>query len=389
MTLFLLVFVLVYGGLHAYGLIRFSAAFRPGPAVMIPLFVAAVFFVLSPILTRLSEQRGHEGTAFVLAHIGYPWMGFLFLFFVFSLILDLGRLMNRLVAAVGGMPGLLVPFRPPVSFVLAVVLAFAVCLYGVMEARTPRIERISVETEKLPPHVPALKIVQISDLHLGLLVRDRHAKKVAEVVKKERPDLLISTGDLVDGTLCGLPGLAEEIGNIPAPLGKFAVTGNHECYAGLPNAIEFTETAGFRMLRGESAVLPGILRIVGVDDPTADFIRGMPGKPEEALLNEETGLFTLFLKHRPAVLSRSEGRFDLQLSGHAHRGQTFPFALVVRLVYPRLAGTFPLPGGSLLHVSRGTGTWGPPIRVLSPPEITVIELKRREAARAGENAARS
>ncbi|HPC02767.1 MAG TPA: metallophosphoesterase [Syntrophales bacterium] len=389
MTLFLLVFVLVYGGLHAYGLIRFSAAFRPGPAVMIPLLAAAVFLVLSPILTRLSEQRGHEGTAFVLAHIGYPWMGFLFLFFVFSLVLDLGRLLNRLAAAVGGMPGLLFPFRPPVSFVLAVVLAVAVCLYGLMEARTPRIERISVETEKLPPHIPSLKIVQISDLHLGLLVRDRHVKKMAEVVKKERPDLLLSTGDLVDGTLCGLPGLAEEIGNIPAPLGKFAVTGNHEFYAGLPNAIRFTETAGFRMLRGESAVLPGILRIAGVDDPTADFIRGMPGKPEEALLNEETGLFTLFLKHRPAVLSSSEGRFDLQLSGHTHRGQIFPFALVVRLVYPRLAGTFPLSGGSLLHVSRGTGTWGPPIRVLSPPEITVIELKRREAAGAGENAARS
>lgn len=377
MTLFLLVFVLVYGGLHAYGLVRFSAAFRPGPAVMIPLFAAAVFFVLSPILTRLSEQRGHEGTAFVLAHIGYPWMGFLFLFFVFSLVLDLGRLLNRLVAAAGGMPGLLFPFRPPVSFVLAAGLAVAVCLYGVMEARKPRVERVSVETEKLPPHVPSLKIVQISDLHLGLLVRDRHVKQVAEVVKKERPDLLVSTGDLVDGTLCGLPGLAEAIADLPAPLGKFAVTGNHEFYAGLANAIRFTKTAGFRMLRGESAVLPGILRIAGVDDPTVEHLGGAPDQAEEALLNEETGLFTLFLKHRPAVLSSSEGRFDLQLSGHTHRGQIFPFSLVVRLVHPRLAGTFPLSGGSLLHVSRGTGTWGPPIRFLSPPEITVIELKRR------------
>jgi len=389
MTLFLLVFVLVYGGLHAYGLIRFSAAFRPGPAVMIPLLAAAVFLVLSPILTRLSEQRGHEGTAFVLAHIGYPWMGFLFLFFVFSLVLDLGRLLNRLAAAVGGMPGLLFPFRPPVSFVLAVVLAVAVCLYGLMEARTPRIERISVETEKLPPHIPSLKIVQISDLHLGLLVRDRHVKKMAEVVKKERPDLLLSTGDLVDGTLCGLPGLAEAIGDLPAPLGKFAVTGNHEFYAGLPNAIRFTEKAGFRILRGESVILPGMLRIAGVDDPTAEYMGGAPGKKEEELLNEETGLFTILLKHRPEVLSRSEGHFDLQLSGHTHRGQIYPFSLVVRLVYPRLAGTFPLSGGSLLHVSRGTGTWGPPIRFLSPPEITVIELKRRETGKWGENASRS
>lgn len=389
MTLFLLVFVLVYGGLHAYGLMRFNAAFRPGPAVMIPLTAAAVFFILSPILTRLSEQRGNEGTALVLAHIGYPWMGFLFLFFVFSLILDAGRLLNRFLAFLGGLPGILLPFRPPVSFVLAVGLAAFACLYGVMEARTPRIERISVETEKLPPEIPSLKIVQISDLHLGLLVRERHVKKIVEVVKKERPDLLVSTGDLVDGTLCGLPGLAEAIGDLPAPMGKFAVTGNHEFYAGLSNAIRFTEKAGFRMLRGESAVLPGIMRIAGVDDPTAEYLMKMPGKPEEELLTGESGIFTLFLKHRPVVLPRSDGRFDLQLSGHTHRGQIFPFALVVRLVYPRLAGTFPLSVGSLLHVSRGTGTWGPPIRVLSPPEITVIELKRTDAAPAEGNDARS
>jgi predicted MPP superfamily phosphohydrolase len=389
MTLFLLVFVLVYGGLHAYGLVRFSAAFRPGPAVMTPLIAAAVFFILSPILTRLSEQRGHEETAFVLAHIGYPWMGFLFLFFVFSLLLDLGRLLNRFLVILGGVPDIFLPFRAPVSFVLAVGLAAVVCLYGAVEARTPRIERISVETGKLPPEIPSLKIVQISDLHLGLLVRERHVKKIAGFVKKEQPDLLVSTGDLVDGTLCGLPGLAEEIGGLPAPMGKFAVTGNHEFYAGLPNAIRFTEAAGFRILRGEAVVLRGILRIAGIDDPTADSFGNTPGKPEEELLTGESGIFTLFLKHRPVVLPRSDGRFDLQLSGHTHRGQIFPFALVVRLVYPRLAGTFPLSEGSLLHVSRGTGTWGPPIRVLSPPEITVIELKRPEAAPAEGNDARS
>lgn len=382
MSLFLLTFILIYGGLHAYGLWKLQSAFSPGSRTMLPLVFLAVFLILSPLFTRVSERAGHESTALVLAHIGYPWMGFLFLFFVFSLLLDLGRFLNYFFPSPGGNPGTWFFLKGPVPFFLAFGAALVVSLHGVLEARHIQIERISIETEKLPPGTPNLKIIQISDVHLGLLVGKRHIQQIVGIVREERPDILISTGDFVDGTLYRLPGLAESIRDLPAPFGKFAVTGNHEVYAGLPESLRFIEKAGFRILRDEAVLLPGLMNIVGIDDPAAHRSEEAMGKREGTLLPDNGDLFTLLLKHRPLIRIRSPeaGRFDLQLSGHTHRGQIFPFTLLTALAYPYQSGTYTLAGGSLLHVSRGTGTWGPPMRVLSPPEVTVIELKRPKRA---------
>ena len=123
--------------------------------------------------------------------------------------------------------------------------------------------------------------------------------------------------------------------------------------------------------------MSGLINIAGVDDPVVRGYGQSPGVPERQLLSSfPKDKFTLFLKHRPDVEQSSEGLFDLQLSGHAHKGQLFPFTLVVRLVFPRIAGLYRLASGSWLYVSRGTGTWGPPIRFLAPPEVTVIDLRK-------------
>ena len=376
MSLFLFSFIVIYGGLHAYGLWKLQSAFSLGARVTVLLLVVAVFLVLTPLLTRVTERAGHEGAAFVLAHIGYPWMGFLFLFFVFSLLLDLGRLLARLFRA-SGQTGLFLEGSTP--FFLAFGAALLVSLYGVLEARNIRVERLTLETDKLSPGTAALRIVQISDVHLGLMVGKSQLERIVRIVRDLEPDLLVFTGDLVDGTLCRLPGLAETLRHLPSPLGKFAVTGNHESYAGLPAALSFTEQAGFRILRGETVRLPGLLSITGVDDPAVGRF-GSVTKGEEDTLLPEDDLFTLLLKHRPLIHPASEGRFDLQLSGHTHRGQIFPFTLLTAVAYPYQSGTYSLAGGGLLHVSRGTGTWGPPLRVLSPPEITLVELKKKATA---------
>jgi len=113
-----------------------------------------------------------------------------------------------------------------------------------------------------------------------------------------------------------------------------------------------------------------------VDDPTQDRL-GDRGRPPEAdvLGDRPDGRFTILLKHRPSIDPASQGRFDLQLSGHTHHGQIFPFQLFTRLVYPLLGGSHAVPGGGTLHVSRGTGTWGPPMRFLARPEITIVDLE--------------
>ncbi len=121
--------------------------------------------------------------------------------------------------------------------------------------------------------------------------------------------------------------------------------------------------------------LPGLINIAGVDDPAARRFGLYNDIPESELLaGLDPGLFTLLLKHKPIVNKDSPGMFDLQLSGHTHRGQIFPFRFIVRMFFPKVSGYFDLKEDSHLYVSRGTGTWGPPIRFLSPPEVTVIDL---------------
>jgi predicted MPP superfamily phosphohydrolase len=151
------------------------------------------------------------------------------------------------------------------------------------------------------------------------------------------------------------------------------VTGNHEYYAGLEQSLDYLQLSGFTVLRNSIAAPADFLRVVGVDDPAGG------GNPDEIPLLQQAGQdkFILLLKHRPSVAPMGEGLFDLQLSGHTHGGQIFPFALLTRQAYPLYDGLYQLSGGSVLYASRGTGTWGPPMRLLAPPEITLIEIVRQ------------
>jgi predicted MPP superfamily phosphohydrolase len=197
-----------------------------------------------------------------------------------------------------------------------------------------------------------------------------------ESVKAAKPDIFIVTGDLVDAQINHLTGLAELLRTVNARFGKYAITGNHEYYAGLNKALAFTRSAGFTVLRNE-AMKAGPIMIAGVDDRTGVQLKlARPASEQELLANLPRDMFILFLKHQPRIDQATLGLFDLQLSGHTHKGQIFPFTYVTRMMFPLNAGRYDLGKGSVLHVSRGTGTWGPPIRLLAPPEVTVIELVR-------------
>jgi uncharacterized protein len=216
-------------------------------------------------------------------------------------------------------------------------------------------------------------------VHLGLIVREERLKRIVSEIRKASPDMLVSTGDLVDGQINRMTGLAELFQDIRPELGKFAVTGNHEVYAGLGQAIDFTERAGFRLLRNEGVTAGGLINVIGVDDPAIGRSNRSGQASEKSLLSgTDPDKFALLLKHRPGVQQENLGLFDLQLSGHVHKGQIFPFNLLTYLLYPVKTGYTVYPGSSALYVSRGTGTWGPPIRFLAPPEVTVIELIHTE-----------
>ena len=367
---------MVYGSAHAYIFLKAKAAFDFGWGTGFTLLPVFALLTSAPVLIHLLVRYDQEHAARALSFAGYTWMGFLFFLLWLNLAADAARLILWTAERAGIAWNLAPVFAGRAAFLCIAVLAAALSAYSAFEASRIEIVRVRIATDRIPPGAPAVRIAQISDLHLGLIHRNGKAREVAAIVAGERPDIIVSTGDLVDGQLDHIDGLAETLRGIPAPMGKYAVTGNHEYYAGLRHAVDFTRDAGFTVLRNESVVAGGTVRIAGVDDPTQDRL-GDRGRPPEAdvLGNRPDGRFTLLLKHRPAIDPGSVGKFDLQLSGHTHHGQIFPFQLLTRLVYPLLGGNHAVPGGGTLHVNRGTGTWGPPMRFLAPPEITIIDLE--------------
>jgi predicted MPP superfamily phosphohydrolase len=377
MIMFLLIFLLVYGSLHLYIFLKAKAAlgFSMGTGIFLVLFL--LLMVFAPILTRIFERPGTESIARLIAYVGYTWMGILALFFCISILIDLLRFLVWLGGLITAKDLSSITSVTLLHFLIPFLLSISIGIYGFFEARDIRTERMTIKTPKLPEEIGRLKIVQISDIHLGVIVGEERLKTILDIVKREKPDLLVSTGDLVDGEMCNMKGLVRLLKEINPPYGKFAVTGNHEFYAGLDRSLAFTEDAGFTILRSEASVVGGFLNIAGVDDHETKRFGDSKNITEKELLS---GLpqenFTLFMKHRPILDKEALGFFDLQLSGHAHKGQIFPFGLITKAMYPTDDGCLKLENGSYLCVSRGAGTWGPPIRFLAPPDVVVIELVR-------------
>jgi len=378
--LFIATFTSLYTSMHVYAFLKLRRAVSLSGIATALVTALMIVMILTPIIVRVVESADFEREARVFAYVGYTWMGLLFLFFMASFSLDVWRFLvyvaeGLIKASLGGLK-----FSARQVFFLPLFAAMLAAGYGIYEAMNIRTETLVLKSPKI---TRPIRIAQISDVHLGLLIREPRLARILEKVKAASPDIFVSTGDLVDGQTDNLNGVGELLREIRAPLGKFAVTGNHEFYAGLDRSLEFTKQAGFRILREEGTSVSGLINIAGVDDPVVKADGRSREVPEKELLS---GLprdkFTLFLKHRPDVGKNAVGLFDLQLSGHAHKGQIFPFTLIVRFVFPQIAGLYDFSSGSYLYVSRGSGTWGPPIRFLAPPEVTIIDIVPGESAQA-------
>lgn len=382
MSVFLIAFSLLYSLLHAYAFVKARAAFAFGPAAAAGLILVMFFMAASLFLSRFTEFAGHDSLARLLGFVAYIWMGLVFLFLCSGLLVDLVHLVSFVLGKVFGSE--LLRFAPAAkaSFLISLILTVTIAAYGSYEARHVRLREVVIRTSKALPNHGVVRIAHISDVHLGLLLRQERLKRILDKVMKASPDMIVSTGDLVDGQMDSLNGLDKLLEDIRPRYGKFAVTGNHEFYAGIEHSIDFTRRSGFQVLRGEATTVAGGLAVAGVDDPAGPGHRQGRTDADKRLLSKiPREHFILFLKHRPAVGEGAAGLFDLQLSGHVHGGQIFPFGLIVRLFHPFLSGYFPLDQGSSLYVSRGSGTWGPPIRFLAPPEVAIITLIHDDSAR--------
>jgi len=252
MTLFLITFLFLYGTLHFYVFVKLQSAFhfRFVPNIFIIIFMAIM--AIAPFAVRLAERAGHESFARFMAYAGYTWMGIIFLFFSLSVCIDILRMVIHFSGYIlkRDLSYLTSAYR--LFFIIPMIYALLSSAYGYREAKNITVEKIVIKTPKISESVGKVTIAQISDIHLGLIVREERLRLITDAVKKANPDILVSTGDLVDGQIDRLNGLIGMLDEIKPRYGKFAITGNHEFYAGIKKSLDFTQKAGFRMLRGEA-----------------------------------------------------------------------------------------------------------------------------------------
>jgi predicted MPP superfamily phosphohydrolase len=263
-----------------------------------------------------------------------------------------------------------------------VVVAAAISVWGWYEAmRVPRVKRVDVVVDRLGAGLDGAKVVLLTDTHYGPIDRASWSSKVIDVVNTLDADIVCHTGDIADGSVAKRTPQAMHLGRAKAALARTYVTGNHEYFGEPQGWLDYMASLGWEPLHNRHIVVSrggSELVIAGIDDRTAAG-SGLPehgADPVAALAGADRSLPVLWLAHQPKQITMAvEHDVDLQISGHTHGGQIWPFHYLVRTDQPVVAGLSRHGARTQLYTSRGTGFWGPPLRVFAPSEITLITLR--------------
>jgi predicted MPP superfamily phosphohydrolase len=347
--------------------------------------VSLLVLALSIPASMMAWRTLPRSVAIPVSWVGYVWMGSMFLLLVLLWGGELARWSWVKYASLTAVNGGRREFLAQLVASGATVFGLALSGWGVWSAIRPvEVKRLTVHLKKLPESLRKLRVVQLTDMHVGLTIGRDFVEDIVRKVNALEPDIVAITGDLIDGSVEDLGHAVAPLGDIRAGLGTYFVTGNHEYYSGADSWLGFLGSIGIRVLRNEHVELAkngDTIHIAGVDDWTAhQFGNGHGADMARAMQGRDTSKPVLLLAHQPVHFEEAcEHGVDLQISGHTHGGQIFPFGLLTRLVQPFLSGLHRR-GDSQIYVSSGTGYWGPPMRIAAPAEITLIELDRDAVA---------
>jgi predicted MPP superfamily phosphohydrolase len=376
----LLLFLVIVGGIdaaiHYYLWIRLVR----DPALAGTARSAATFGLVFggvSIVVAMLVNRAPRAISTPIAWVAYVWLGVMFFLFVALVFGDVARIVIAVVDKARDVPADPARRRFIAKTIAAIAGLYALGMGGVGVANVlsrVAVKKVSVKIDKLPAGARGYKIVQITDVHVGPTIGRGFIEEIVASVNALEPDLIVITGDLVDGSVDDLGEAVRPLEKLRAKDGVFFVTGNHEYYSGADDWLAFLGTLGIKPLRNERLSLPRGFDLAGVDDASA-VGRGHGEDMEKALGGRDKSRAIVLLAHQPRQVERAAAHaVDLQISGHTHGGQMFPWGYLVRLQQPYIAGLDTHPSGTQIYVSRGTGYWGPPMRVGAPAEITEITL---------------
>ena len=362
--LFPLVLVVVLALL--FGVPWWSLVLSPGwsaPVVAVGTVVFAVALVVFPVLMARGHGRWHSDAA---ARVGDTTLGVVWLLFTWSLIGDLVRIVA--------------PARPVALAVLVVVAGLVG--YGVRAAmRLPRTRAVDVLLPRLGRGLDGLRVVVLADTHYGPINRRRWSERVAARVNELAPDVVCHVGDLADGTVDQRRAQVAPLGGVRAAEAKLYITGNHEYFSQAQDWLDHMAELGWEPMHNRHLVLSrggDSVVFAGVDDPTgaSSGLGGHGADLAAALAGADPDLPVVLLAHQPKQVGAAvTAGVDLQLSGHTHGGQIWPFHLLVRLEQRAVQGLSRHGDRTQLYTSRGAGFWGPPLRVFAPSEISLLTLR--------------
>lgn len=382
-VIFLSVVLITLIGLHYYlwsRLVRDPHLPRPWGAIATAMMIAAAVSVPATFLLRRSAPTALR----LLAWPAFVWIGLMFLLVVTLAGTDLARVLIALLRRVAGDEVANPERRAFFARWLAggaLATASGLGLVAMRSALAPvAVRRVEVPLRRLARQQDGITLVQLTDLHIGPTIGHRDLSDVVRRTNALFPDVVAITGDLVDGSVDELRDAVAPLADLKAKYGVFFVTGNHEYFSGATAWVREISRLGIRVLRNERVTIGNSdvgFELAGVDDRSAArFSEDGHGEDlEKALSGRDLTRALVLLAHQPrTVIDSARFGVDLQLSGHTHGGQIWPFGALVRLQQRFLAG-LGRHGDTIIYVSRGTGYWGPPMRLFAPAEITQITLR--------------
>jgi predicted MPP superfamily phosphohydrolase len=370
-VLFITLFVCIYLGMHYYVYFQIATGLSlsriTGIYVRFFIYLGAISFILSELLARKFISAWIKP----LAYYGNIWIGVISIsvtVFLFRNIILIFVKNNR--------------FKH-ISATISLILIVVLSLYSILNIiRVERIKEIKIKSAKLSPNTQSFNIVQLSDLHLNFTKFPHRLENIVEKTNLLNPDIIVITGDLIDADLNKTEELSSILKKLNAKYGVYAVTGNHEFYAGIDKFKKILLSSNIKFLQNENVSLANGIEIIGIDDSESKRFENIPIEENliKALNNPKPinfKYFTILLSHRPFIFDEaSKLGINLQLSGHTHAGQIPPMDLIV-MAFLKYPYGFYKKETSCLYTSSGTGYWGPPMRLSSRSEIVNIIIERQ------------
>ncbi|MCX6282525.1 MAG: metallophosphoesterase [Bacteroidetes bacterium] len=377
MILFVTVVVTIYTLVNYIIFNRALQAMPPGSSLriwfIIVFWVLASSFVTARILERTTPCHFTE----VLTWTGNFWLAFMLFFTLIVILLDITRLLNHFFHF---LPAIIyADYLRTKQIILIVSVACNVIMVsvGYINARNPRVRELNLKVAKSGHGRKSLTISMASDIHLGTIIRKAKARELVRLLNAPNPDLILLAGDVVDEDLAPVikDNIGEALCELKAGIGVFAITGNHEYIGGAGPAVEYLEKHCIKMLRDTALLVNGQFYLVGRDDRDKPRFTGKARKELSDIMKDVDRSYPIILMdHQPFNLSNAaDNGVDLQLSGHTHHGQIWPFNYITNAIY-ELSWGYKKIRDTHFYVSCGFGTWGPPVRLGNRPEVLIIHL---------------